>query len=141
MTTQKHSGSTGQSLVEFSLLLIVLVMIFMLVLDLGRAIYMSSAVANAAREAARYGITHPGNASGALQVATKMAIGVDHCNNQTTHPFFKFGGSAVPTGQTYDSDYTYIAVTGCFTPVTPLVGQFTSDELSITSFSKMRNEE
>ena len=62
MGTRRHrttSRSRGQALVEFSLALIPFLLILMGIVDLGRAIYMSNGVTEAAREIARTTSVHP----------------------------------------------------------------------------------
>jgi hypothetical protein len=51
--------TTGQSLVEFALVLPILLVILVIVADLSRAIAAQVALANAAREGARYAVLHP----------------------------------------------------------------------------------
>jgi Flp pilus assembly protein TadG len=51
--TSATPRSTGQALVEFSLALMVFVVILMGIFDLGRAVYMYNGVSEAAREIAR----------------------------------------------------------------------------------------
>src|SRR5438874_6502303 len=48
------AGHRGQSLVEFAFILPVFALIFLGVIDLGRVFYTYEAIANAARDAARY---------------------------------------------------------------------------------------
>jgi len=50
------SRSRGQTLVEFALILPVFLLVLMGIMDLGRAVYYSSTLSNAARETARRGI-------------------------------------------------------------------------------------
>jgi hypothetical protein len=52
-------GQDGQSLVEFSLVLIVFMVLLMAVFDLGVAIYQYNGVSQAAREIARVTSVHP----------------------------------------------------------------------------------
>lgn len=52
-------GLRGQSLVEFTLILPVLVLILMGIVDLGRGIYAYNLVAQAAREGARFASVRP----------------------------------------------------------------------------------
>jgi hypothetical protein len=51
----------GQALVEFSLVVIMFVSMLFAVFDFGRVIWANNAIANAAREAARYAIVHGGS--------------------------------------------------------------------------------
>lgn len=57
--TGRADSSRGQSLVEFSLVLIPFLLILMGIIDVGRAIYMNNGVAEAAREIARAASVHP----------------------------------------------------------------------------------
>ena len=50
---------SAQSLTEFALILPVLMLILLGVVDFGRVFYYWTSIANAAREGARYAITHP----------------------------------------------------------------------------------
>lgn len=73
----------GQSLVEFALILPVLILIFMGIVDFGRAIYAYNSVSNAAREGARTGIVNQGTGAGgaylaAIEAANQAtALGLD----------------------------------------------------------------
>lgn len=58
MITIRRSSKNGQSLIEMALLLPVLLLITVVTLDIGRAIYYYSAIYNAAREGARYAIVN-----------------------------------------------------------------------------------
>jgi hypothetical protein len=53
---RRHDKSRGQTLVEFALILPIFLLVLMGILDLGRAVYYSSTLSNAAREAARQAI-------------------------------------------------------------------------------------
>src|SRR5690348_2791560 len=57
MNTLLRRGSRGQTLVEFALILPIFILLLLGILDLGRAVFNSSTMNNAAREAARVGIT------------------------------------------------------------------------------------
>jgi len=74
-----RSADRGQALVEFSLVLIVFLVLIMAVVDLGRGIYMYNGVSEAAREIARVTSVHPGSALGnssqtAAVVATQQGL-------------------------------------------------------------------
>lgn len=53
----------GQALLEFALILPIFVVAILGMIDIGRAIWANNAVANAAREAARYAAVHGGSKS------------------------------------------------------------------------------
>ena len=61
MSTKRNER--GQSLVEFALILPVLVLLLVGTFDLGHVVWTNDALANAAREAARYAIVHGGSES------------------------------------------------------------------------------
>jgi hypothetical protein len=60
----RRERERGQSLVEFALCLMILILIFLGVFDLGRAFHSYVGITNAAREGARYGSMHPEDTSG-----------------------------------------------------------------------------
>ena len=64
MSEQHHAGrsrQSGQALLEFALILPIFVVAVLGMIDVGRAIWANNAVANAAREAARYAAVHGGS--------------------------------------------------------------------------------
>ncbi|MEN6522893.1 MAG: TadE family protein [Anaerolineaceae bacterium] len=54
-----YKGKTGQSLVEFMLIIPVVVFAITAFIDLGRAVFCYSALSNAVREGTRYAVVHP----------------------------------------------------------------------------------
>jgi Flp pilus assembly protein TadG len=61
--SRSRSRSAGQALVETALILPVFLMLLMGIVDLGRAVWATTSLASAAREATRYAIVHGGVAS------------------------------------------------------------------------------
>lgn len=55
----RRRARSAQALVEFALLLPLMLLILLGVVDFGRCFYFWTSIANAAREGARYGSTHP----------------------------------------------------------------------------------
>jgi Flp pilus assembly protein TadG len=78
---EREYSQRGQSLVEFALICLVLMAITIAILDLGRAVYAYSVVANCAREGARYGSIwlrdHPGDAAAIENEVQAKAVGLD----------------------------------------------------------------
>jgi hypothetical protein len=68
--------SRGQAVVEFALIVPVLIMLLLGIMEFGRAVYTSNALANAAREGARYGIINPQDTGGIKAHAVETAIGL-----------------------------------------------------------------
>jgi Flp pilus assembly protein TadG len=57
-TTRKPSGRSGQTLVEFSIVALLTVMMLLFVVEIGRMLLVYTTVANAARAGIRYAIVH-----------------------------------------------------------------------------------
>jgi hypothetical protein len=70
-------AETGQTLVEFTILLPLLLIFTLVVLDIGRAIYAYSALYNATREGARYGVINPSNLTTICAKVHDFAIGLN----------------------------------------------------------------
>jgi Flp pilus assembly protein TadG len=70
------SKKQGQALVEFVIVLPLFLLLVVLIFDLGRAIYFYSAIHNAVREGARYGIVDQ-NVSRIEAVTREKAVGLE----------------------------------------------------------------
>ena len=75
MSRRRKSGH-GQTLVEFALVIPVFLLLMMALLDLGRAVFVTNGLTNAAREGARLAIVNQ-DADLVAQRARAMAFGVD----------------------------------------------------------------
>lgn len=86
--TLLRNEERGQSLVELGIILPLLFLIFLAILDLGRAVYASHVVANCAREGARFGRVSPDDTAGITAVAQSAAVGLDAAEITVTvsHP-------------------------------------------------------
>jgi Flp pilus assembly protein TadG len=105
----RRRGQQGQELVEYALALPVMLLLLMSILDLGRVVYVYSALNNSVREGARYGIIQPTDALGIETVVRTRAVGL----NPT-----ELSVSVVqPDLHTIRVRATYL-----FTAVTPIVG-------------------
>ena len=119
----------GQSLVEFALLLPILLLLAVMLVDLGRAVYYYSVIFNAAREGARYGIIHPTDGSGIEAAARSLTVGLDQddLTISSVLPSPPVSGSVVRVIATYR-----------FRAVTPLANLFVSGGfIDLTSRSTM----
>ncbi len=70
------SRKQGQALVEFAIVLPLFLLLVLLIFDLGRAVYFYSAIHNAVREGARYGIVDQ-NVSRIQAVTREKAVGLE----------------------------------------------------------------
>jgi hypothetical protein len=117
-------SAPAQALVEFSLAVTVFMLLVLGTFDVARGYLAYTVVANAAREASRYGAAHVGEAgwaSAAVQAGTALAIGIDPSVltlNATTTTI-----DALP----------YITVSGTyqFHSLTPLVSALLGDPITI----------
>ncbi len=115
------SARRGQSLVEFALILPAFLLMAVMVFDLGRAVYYSSVLHNAAREAARYGIVHPDDVPGMIQTAKDFAIGLD-LDDENFDPLPSVG---VPEDtSSYPPPHVTMIIRYDFYPATPIVSNF-----------------
>jgi Flp pilus assembly protein TadG len=105
----------AQALVEFALLLPILLLLSMLLLDLGRAVYYYSVVYNAVREGARYGIIHPTDSAGIEAAVRELTVGLDEDDLAIT--------STLPT-EPHGGDVVIVNANYRFRPVTPVADLF-----------------
>lgn len=122
---KKHTSprTSGQSLVEFAIILTVVLLLILGSIDLGRGIYAFSVIQNAAREGARYGSLHPADAGGILAAARHLAHGLDVGSMSVTHGF--------PNTET-----VRVTVTYTFNPITPMLARLISGGSGITLTSR-----
>lgn len=125
-------GAQGQALAEFALILFVLMLLVMGIVDLGRAVYVQSTLANAAREGARAAIVEP----------TEQAVAAA----QTAVAELAQAG-AVQLGATplvtVRDEYVQVVVTSTFHPLTGLIAEATGigpGGIELRGSSKMRRE-
>lgn len=113
----------GDGLVEFALILPILMLLVMGILDLGRAVYAYSVVANCAREGCRYASVTPGDDLAITAVCTSAAVGLD-ATAMTVTVFY-------PT-----TDSVRVHVSYQFQLITLLVAQAISGRTTITLASQ-----
>ncbi len=145
MKTYPKSSTRGQTLVEWALVLPVLVLIVLVVLDVGRAVYYYSTIYNSAREGARYGIVHYNDSSLADSIKEQVesfAVGLDPDSltiNSTE--LNKDYGTYNPADTDQELSYIRVDVSYKFAVVTPLAAPFIkSDELTLVTESTMQVE-
>ena len=147
---RRQARSRGQSLVEFSLVVVPFVFILMGIFDLGRGIYMMNGTAEAAREIARVTSVHSG--------CPLNAVTCDLGSSTETADVVETQQGLVP-GLTLDTsnditcvdindvvkadntcrwgvDYVRVRVTSSFVPITPIVSMFGSHVFE--SYSRVR---
>lgn len=117
MMNRRIKRQRGQSMVEFALVIPILLILVIAFLDLGRAVYTQSVLANAAREGTRTAVIRT-NSVGAIRAAVKAnAIGVTVSDSDITiDPESRTAGRPVS-----------VSVTTRFYAITPFVAQLMND--------------
>ena len=123
-------ASRGQALVEFSLAIIVFLVLVMGVVDFGMAIYKYNGVSQAAREIARVTSVHPGSPLGSDPlispvVATQKGL----IPGLTVLPIKCVDATGTPVAAlsparpcNYATDSAQVTVTAPYKAITPLLG-------------------
>jgi hypothetical protein len=115
---RRHRSSAGQALVEFSLAIIVFLVMVVGIFDLGRGIYAYNGVAEAAREVARVTAVHPGSPLGtSSQTADRIAIQRALVPDMGTPTFVcqdLYGGTPADCGS---GDFVKVTVTASYQPI------------------------
>jgi Flp pilus assembly protein TadG len=127
--------SAGQALVEFSLAILVFLVLLMGVFDLGRAIYMYNGVSQAAREIARVTSVHPGSTLGSSARTTAVVNVQKALIPSLGNPTFAcvdVDDSPV-TGACVGGMRVKVTITAPYRPVTPLLGLTGTWTMSSTS--------
>jgi Flp pilus assembly protein TadG len=117
----------GQALVEFSLSIVIFLVLMMGIVDLGRGIYMFNGVSQAAREIARVASVHPGTTFGGPEITavvdTQKGL-IPNLGNPT------FACVDIDGGPGLDPTYGFcptgaqvtVSIAAPYSPVTPVMG-------------------
>lgn len=120
----RRGAADGQTLAEFALIVPVLLLLFMGILDFGRAIYAYNTLSNAAREGARIAIVDQ-TVTGGVPVAAQRAadqstgLGVDPSTDVDV-AYTKPDGAACPNHSL--GCIATVTVRHEFTAITPIIG-------------------
>ncbi len=124
---QRVAGAAGQAMVEFSLAIIVFLVLLMGVIDFGMAIYKYNGVSEAAREIARVASVHQGSLTfGNSSQITGVVATQKSLIPGLTSPSFActdVNGAAVTlqSGKCPSTAFVSVTVTAPYRPVTPLL--------------------
>jgi Flp pilus assembly protein TadG len=128
MTRTRTDDQRGQALVEFSLAIIVFLVLIMAIFDFGRAIMQYNGVAQAAREIARVTAVHEGTdfttPSGRSDetnavIATQKRL-IPNLQDPTITCVL-IDGSTKPTA-CVEGDWINVSIVAPYTPITPILG-------------------
>lgn len=146
-------ASRGQSLVEFALALPVLLLIVLVTLDFGRALYGWIIVQNSARIAANFaGANADGwRGSGDPDVVAEYEVQIErdlntaNCQAASTppSPVFTDGPDTAVGGGYPDTDYdvgdtVVVDLTCTFRPITPIIGDIVGKNVTLGARSEFR---
>jgi Flp pilus assembly protein TadG len=140
MGGQRRQRSGGQALVEFSMTVLIFLVMLMGIFDLGRAIYMYNGVAEAAREIARVTSVHPGSTLGdsaetAAVVATQKGL-IPNLGNPTFACRNIDNTAVAGTCQAPDHSVR-VTITAVYTPATPVLSFLGTINLSSSSSARV----
>lgn len=118
---------SGQSLVEFAMVMPFLILIIMGVFDLGWAVYANNTISLAAREGARVGI-----------ISTKTDAQIC-AQAQATSQSLSIECSVSPSPNRQSGGTVAVTITYTYTPITPLIGNILGNggQLTLTSMATM----
>jgi Flp pilus assembly protein TadG len=107
-----HFSQSGQELVEFAIVLPLLLLVAFGVLDLGRIFHSAITITNAAREGARYGMTHMDDVDGvvAVTLAEAQNSGIDLSTSIINVGCPEGCGPGLPIRVTVQYNFTFILV-------------------------------
>jgi hypothetical protein len=125
---RRADDERGQALVEFSLAIVIFLVLMMGIVDFGRAIYQYNGVAQAAREIARATATHAGSdftTDAGQSLETKQVIatqkGLVPSLEDPTITCVDIDGEVITSG-CLPGKWIRVEIASNFTPITPLLG-------------------
>lgn len=127
MTAARHREG-GQALVEFSLSILIFLVLLMGVVDFGRAIYQYNGVSQAAREIARVTAAHPGadfRVDGGRSAETRAVIATQKgLIPDLRDPIIKCVDIAgtEKLSECIEGDWIQVRINAPYTPITPILG-------------------
>jgi Flp pilus assembly protein TadG len=142
MSAFRRRASRGQALVEFSLTVMIFLVLLMGIFDFGRAIFMYNGVAQAAREIARVTSVHPGSPLGgsaetAAVVSTQKNL-IPNLKNPT-YRCVAIDNTNVPAAKcAAQQDSVKVTISAVYTPVTPILSFLGDITLSSSSSAKIQ---
>lgn len=127
MSGPRRRRGSGQSLVEFALVLPLFLLLFFTIVDFGRAVFMYNSITNAAREGARLAIVNQDNASILARARQQVAVAETGAPNVTVAFYVaEDDGSADTSAPCPSTSYfgcvAVVSFETTYRPLTPIVG-------------------
>ena len=130
----------GQALVEFSLTIVIFLVIVMAIVDLGRGIYMFNGVSQAAREIARVASVHPGTTFGGSEITavvnTQKGL-IPNLGNPTFACVDIDGGPGLDADGCPTGAQVTVTISAAYSPITPLMSLTGTWNLKSVSSQRM----
>lgn len=136
----RSARARGQALVEFSLSIVIFLVLMMAIVDLGRGIYMFNGVSQAAREVARVASVHPGTFFGGAAISDVVATQKNLIPNlqDPTFACVDIGGApGLVLGRCPTGAQVTVTIVAPYSPVTPLMSLTGTWNMSSTSSQRM----
>jgi Flp pilus assembly protein TadG len=136
MHPKRTARQRGQAIAEFAIVIPLLFLMLVGLVDVGRIVYINNALAQGAREGARWGAVQ-GRASspaGLISVADEVKTRMTAVPNPTVT--VTCDRLVTTTTDCSTGDIINVNVTSSVTPITPIIGEFIG-ALSLTSTAKM----
>ena len=128
MTEKRTRDQRGQALVEFSLAIVVFLVLIMAIFDFGRAIMQYNGVAQAAREIARVTAVHEGadftttaGRSPETTAVIRTQQGLVPNLQDPTITCVDIDGSVITDG-CVEGNWINVSIVAPYTPITPILG-------------------
>ena len=141
MRAMRDARARGQALVEFSLSIVIFLVLMMAIVDLGRGIYMFNGVSQAAREVARVASVYPGTYFGGPKIAEVVAVQKGLIPNLGNPTFACVDIDGQPglnaKGQCPIGAQVTVTIVAPYRPVTPLMSLTGTWNMSSTSSQRM----
>ena len=137
MRALRRPRERGQALVEFSLSIVIFLVLMMAIVDLGRGIYMFNGVSGAAREIARVASVHPGTTFGGPEITavvnTQKRI-IPNLGNPTFSCVDIEGAPGLNLlGECPTGAQVTVTIVAPYSPVTPVMGLLGTWNMQSTS--------
>ncbi len=107
MGIRVHRGERGANLVEAALVIPLLLLLLTGVIDMGRAYYTYITVINAAREGARYGVSHYSDHAG-IQARVRSEAALSNVDLSAATITIDEHGTGIPVRVTVDTTFYVI---------------------------------
>jgi Flp pilus assembly protein TadG len=142
MRALRHEPERGQALVEFSLAIVIFLVLLMAIIDLGRGIYMFNGVSQAAREIARVASVHPGTTVGGPEISEVVNIQkglIPNLGNPSFACVDIDGGPGLNPrfGNCPSGAQVTVSIVAPYQPVTPLMGLLGTWNMQSTASVRM----